>query len=110
MEAGDGDGNTAGLEVTVTVTNLTDRLPVITGTAQVGRTLRADTSDIDDAVGQARVSFSYQWIRHEGKTDTDIDGETDPTYTPSDSDVGKTLEGQGLYSPRTPKTPETRRR
>ena len=90
VEAGDGDGNTARLEVTVTVTNLTDRLPVITGTAQVGQTLRADTSDIDDD-GQASVPYSYQWIRNEGKTDTDIDGETDPTYTPSDSDVGKAL-------------------
>ena len=91
VEAGDGEGNTAELEVTVTVTNLTDRLPVITGTAQVGRTLRADTSDIAADDGQARVSYSYQWIRNEGETDTDIDGETDPTYTPSGSDVGKTL-------------------
>ena len=98
VEAGDGDGNTAGLEVTVTVTNLTDRLPVITGTAQVGRTLRADTSDIADDDGQASVSYSYQWIRHEGKTDTDIDGETDPTYTPSDSDVGKTLKVRVLFA------------
>ena len=98
VEAGDGDGNTAGLEVTVTVTNLTDRLPVITGTAQVGQTLRADTSDIDDADGQASVSYSYQWIRNEGKTDTDIDGETDPTYTPSDSDVGKTLKVRVLFA------------
>ena len=91
VEAGDGDGNTARLEVTVTVTNVTDRLPVITGTAQVGRTLRADTSGITDDDGQAKVSYSYQWIRNEGETDTDIDGETDPTYSPSGSDVGKTL-------------------
>ena len=98
VEAGDGDGNTAGLEVTVTVTNLTDRLPVITGTAQVGQTLRADTSDIADDDGQASVPYSYQWIRNEGKTDTDIDGETDPTYTPSDSDVGKTLKVRVLFA------------
>ena len=98
VEAGDGDGNTAGLEVTVTVTNLTDRLPVITGTAQVGQTLRADTSDIADAVGRTSVPYSYQWIRNEGETDTDIDGETDPTYTPSDSDVGKTLKVRVLFA------------
>ena len=98
VEAGDGEGNTAELEVTVTVTNLTDRLPVITGTAQVGRTLRADTSDIAAADGQAKVSYSYQWIRHEGETDTDIDGETDPTYTPSGSDVGKTLKVRVSFS------------
>ena len=98
VEAGDGEGNTAELEVTVTVTNLTDRLPVITGTAQVGRTLRADTSDIAAADGQAKVSYSYQWIRNEGETDTDIDGETDPTYTPSGSDVGKTLKVRVSFS------------
>ena len=98
VEAGDGEGNTAGLEVTVTVTNLADRLPVITGTAQVGQTLRADTSGIDDADGRTNVPYSYQWIRHEGETDTDIDGETDPTYTPSGSDVGKTLKVRVSFS------------
>ena len=98
VEAGDGEGNAAELEVTVTVTNLTDRLPVITGTAQVGRTLRADTSDIAADDGQAKVSYSYQWIRNEGETDTDIDGETDPTYTPSGSDVGKTLKVRVSFS------------
>ena len=98
VEAGDGDGETARLEVTVTVTNLTDRLPVITGTAQVGQTLRADTSGIDDADGRTNVPYSYQWIRHEGETDTDIDGETDPTYTPSGSDVGKTLKVRVSFS------------
>ena len=98
VETGDGDGNTAGLEVTVTVTNLTDRLPVITGTAQVGQTLRADTSGIDDADGRTNVPYSYQWIRHEGETDTDIDGETGSTYTPSGSDVGKTLKVRVSFS------------
>ena len=98
VEAGDGEGNTARLEVMVTVTNLTDRLPVITGRAQVGRTLRADTSGIDDADGRTNVPYSYQWIRHEGETDTDIDGATDPTYTPSGSDVGKTLKVRVSFS------------
>ena len=58
--ARDEQGN-ARLEVTVTVTNLTDGLPiVITGTAQVGRTLTADTSGIADPEGLAKVSYSYQ--------------------------------------------------
>ena len=91
VEAGDGDGETARLEVTVTVTNLTDALPIITGRAQVGRTLRADISGIGDADGRTSVPYSYQWIRNEGETDIDIDGETDSTYTPSGIDVGKTL-------------------
>ena len=88
--ARDEQGN-ARLEVTVTVTNLTDRLLIITGTAQVGRTLTADTSGIADPDGLAKVSYSYQWIRNEGETDADIAGATDPTYTPSGSDVGKTV-------------------
>ena len=99
VEAGDGDGNTARLEVTVTVTNLTDRrLLSITGTAQVGRTLTADTSGIADPDGQAGVSYSYQWIRNGGETDTDIAGATDPTYEPSGSDVGKTFKVQVTFT------------
>ena len=98
VEAGDGDGNTARLEVTVTVTNLTDRLLSITGTAQVGRTLTADTSGIADPDGQAGVSYSYQWIRNGGETDTDIAGATDPTYEPSGSDVGKTVKVQVTFT------------
>ena len=89
--ARDEQGKDRNLEVTVTVTNLTDRLLIITGTAQVGRTLTADTSGIADPDGLAKVSYSYQWIRNEGETDADIAGATDPTYTPSGSDVGKTV-------------------
>ena len=66
-------------------------LPTISGTAQVGQTLTADTTGIADADGLTNVSFSYQWIRSDGNTDTDIAGETDSTYTPSGSDVGKTI-------------------
>ena len=35
--------------------------PSISGTAQVGGTLTADTSDIADADGLAKAAFSYQW-------------------------------------------------
>ena len=49
--ARDEQGKDRNLEVTVTVTNLTDRLLIITGTAQVGRTLTADTSGIADPDG-----------------------------------------------------------
>ena len=37
--------------------------PSVTGTVQVGRTVTADTSGIDDADGLTSVSYSYQWIR-----------------------------------------------
>ena len=66
-------------------------LPVITGTAQVDETLTVDVSGIDDADGLDNATFSYQWIRTEGGTDTDIAGETDQTYSPSDADAGKSI-------------------
>ena len=40
-------------------------VPSVTGTAQVGRTLTADTSGIADDDGLTNVSYSYQWVRTE---------------------------------------------
>ena len=66
-------------------------LPTISGTAQVDQTLTADISPIDDSDGLENVTYKYQWIRSDNGADTDIAGETDSTYTPSPSDVGKTI-------------------
>ena len=66
-------------------------LPAISGTAQVGQSLVADTSGIDDADGLTNVSYSYQWIRSDGNTDTDITGATGSTYTLVSADVGKAI-------------------
>ena len=66
-------------------------VPTISGTAQVGETLTADTSGIADADGLSNVSYVYQWIRTDGGTDTDITGATDSTYTLTDEDQGKTI-------------------
>ena len=66
-------------------------LPAISGTAQVGQSLVADTSGIDDADGLTSVSYSYQWIRSDGTTDTDIAGATGSTYTLVSADVGKAI-------------------
>ena len=65
--------------------------PVITGTAQVGETLMADTSGIADNDGLNSVSYSYQWIRIDGLSDTDIAGGTDSSYTLVADDQGKTI-------------------
>ena len=65
--------------------------PTVTGTAQVGETLSADTSAIADADGLANVSFSYQWIRNDGSSDTDITGATDSTHSLDDADEGKAI-------------------
>ena len=55
---------------TATVAGQTNSLatgvPTITGTAQVGETLTADTASITDADGLANVSYSYQWVSNDG--------------------------------------------
>ena len=66
-------------------------LPTITGTAQVGDMLTAVTTGIEDADGLDNVIFSYQWIRNDGGTDTDISEATGSSYTLGDSDVDKTV-------------------
>ncbi|MCY4617267.1 MAG: hypothetical protein OXD50_01750 [Chloroflexi bacterium] len=63
--------------------------PTVSGTAQVGQTLTADTSGISDADSLTNVSYAYQWIRNDGTTDTDITGATSSTYTLVDADQGK---------------------
>ena len=59
--------------------------PTISGTAQVGETLTANTSGIADADGRTNATFSYQWLAD----DADINGATGSTYTLTDSDEGK---------------------
>ena len=61
--------------------------PIISGTAQVGETLTADTSGIADDDGLENVSFSYQWLAD----DTAIQGATNSTYTLIEADEGKTV-------------------
>ena len=70
---------------------LAAELPSVSGTARVGETLTADTSAIADEDGLIGVSFSYQWVRSDGTTDTDISGATTSTYTLLWADVGKTF-------------------
>ena len=62
--------------------------PTISGTAQVGETLTANTSGIADADGLDNVSFSYRWLAD----DADISGATGVTYTLADDDEGKVIE------------------
>ena len=62
-------------------------LPSISGTFQVGQRLTVDTSAIADEDGLSNVSYSYQWIR----SDTDIEGAANSTYTLVTADQGKTI-------------------
>ena len=91
IEASDGT-NSAALEVVVDVVNVkfdSDEVPVKTGTPQVGETLTVDLSRISGPWGPSNVwTPSYQWIRTDGTTDTDIDGADDSTYTLTAEDRG----------------------
>ena len=61
--------------------------PTISGTAQVGETLTADTSDIADEDGLDDAVFGYQWLADNAA----IAGATGSTYTLADADEGKTV-------------------
>ena len=85
------DGQTLPVRIVEGVNTPATGVPAITGRAEAGETLTADTSGISDADGMDNATFSYQWIANDGNTDADIEGETDPTYDLADSDVGKTV-------------------
>ena len=72
--------------------------PTISGTAQVGETLTADTSGISDAEGLAGATFVYQWIANDGTTDTEITGATTSTYTLVSANRGKTIKVQVTFT------------
>ena len=61
--------------------------PTISGTAQVGETLTANTSGIADADGLSNVRYEYQWLG-DGAA---IQGATARAYTLADSDEGKAV-------------------
>ena len=69
--------------------------PTISGTAQVGETLTADTSGISDADGLTNATFSYQWL---SSLDTEIGGATSSTYTLQASDEGKAIQVQVSFT------------
>ena len=62
-------------------------LPTITGTAQVGETLTADTTGISDGDGLGNATFAYQWFA----ADAEINGATASTYTLVAADAGKAI-------------------
>ena len=66
-------------------------LPTISGTAQVGQTLTADTSGIDDEDGLTNAVFSYHWVRNDGASDTNIQDATGSSYTLTEDDEGKAI-------------------
>ena len=67
--------------------SLAKGVPTITGTAQVGGTLTADTSGITDEDGLNDVTFTHQWVRE----DSVVVGSAARSYTPTDGDRGKAI-------------------
>ena len=65
--------------------------PTISGAAQVGETLTADTSGIADSDGLTNVSYSYQWISNDGTSDSDITDATGSSYTLVAANKDKTI-------------------
>ena len=69
--------------------------PTISGTAQVGQTLTADTSGIADVDGLTNADFTYQWL---SSRDTEIGGATSSTYTLQASDESKAITVQVSFT------------
>ena len=68
--------------------------PTISGTAQVGETLTANTSGIADSDGLSSVQYEYQWLAD----DSDISGATNATYTLVAEDEGKAIKVQVSFT------------
>ena len=65
--------------------------PTITGSTVVGQTLTAGISGIADTDGIADTAFTYQWLRLDGLSESNISGATSSSYTLTDADEGKTI-------------------
>ena len=68
------------------------------GTVRVGEELAVDTSAVSDDDGMTNAAFTYQWIRSEGATVTDIENATSASYTLVDADVGNTIRARVSFT------------
>ena len=102
--AGDGPASAEARGTAAAENNAPTGLPSISGTAQVGETLTASTSNIDDEDGLEDVAYRYQWVQNDGTDNADIAGETSSTYTLVDADQGQTIRVKVTRSPTMPTT------
>ena len=72
--------------------------PTLSGTYQVGHTLTADTSGIDDQDGLTNPGYTYQWQRREIGVYTDISGADSMVYTLTADDQGKRVRVQVTFT------------
>ena len=92
MRAGGSTRRTTDPGTVITIRNdeATGR-PTISGTLEVGESLGVNTSDIADADGPGDISFTYQWLRNDGTSDTEISRAVTQYYRLTSADVGKTI-------------------
>ena len=72
--------------------------PAVGAFPRVGIELTADIDGITDATDMlANAVFHYQWVRVDGTDETDLDGQTGSTYTPTGDDLGKHLQVRVVF-------------
>ena len=101
----DNDGTDEGPLVSSTFPSLTPSpatgVPAITvpNTLRVKAVLTANKGTIADTNGLPKESeFTWQWVRVDGSTDTDIADATNQTYTLTYADVGKTIKVKASFT------------
>ena len=94
-DAGHAESLTSTTTATVAAANTpATGAPTITGTAQVGETLTANTSGIADSDGLSNATFSHQWLADA----VAISDATGSSYTLANDDAGKTLKVRVTFS------------
>ena len=89
----DVEGNTEGplsSKLTGVINGPATGVPTISGTPRVGNRLTASTSDIADPGGTDDADYTYQWVRVDGMTESNI-GSDSSTYTLADADADKQI-------------------
>ena len=95
--------------LTDTVNSPATGAPTISGPPRVGERLTASTSAISDADGTDDATFTYQWVRVDGMSDTNV-GTDSSTYTLTDADADKQIRSRWRSaSPTTPAAPPVRK-
>ena len=80
--------------ITINVISVNDPAtgkPTVSGSPELGETLFAHTSEIEDVDGLARVNFSYQWLRVENGQDVEIENAHGSAYAPGEADADRIL-------------------
>ena len=72
--------------------------PSMQGVLQDQHRLTADTAGIIDADGLTSATFTYQWMRVNDGTPSDITGQTASAYTLTTDDVGRSIQLQVIFT------------